>query len=275
MLFYSQPIALGVPMMIPAWFAAICAPGTHGVALTGGLLAGMFLAAAGGSVTHCGPMCGPFVLAQVADRMAAIPGRRLTEARRLRASLLLPYHAGRLITYAALGAAAGGIARGVAAAPFLPAPFLPAPFLVAPFLAAMRPVLLLVAAGLFLGFALRRVAPGIAAVLPQHPPKLLAQGILRFTRGLNRASLGGRFGLGLALGFLPCGLVYAALAAAAATGSPALGALAMAVFGLGTVPMLALLGIAGQTRPVARVLARLAPLALLLNAAVLVALVLV
>jgi sulfite exporter TauE/SafE len=52
-------------------------------------------------------------------------------------------------------------------------------------------------------------------------------------------------GLGLALSALPCGLLYAALAGAAATGSALAGAIVMAAFVLGTVPALggvALLG---------------------------------
>ena len=45
------------------------------------------------------------------------------------------------------------------------------------------------------------------------------------------------FGLGMAWGFLPCGLVLAALLAAAAAGSPLLGGLTMLVFGLSTLPL--------------------------------------
>jgi hypothetical protein len=53
------------------------------------------------------------------------------------------------------------------------------------------------------------------------------------------------YGLGVALGFLPCGLLYGALAAAAGTGSALLGALAMAAFTASTVPALVAIGCAG------------------------------
>ena len=43
---------------------------------------------------------------------------------------------------------------------------------------------------------------------------------------------------GLAWGWLPCAMVYAALAAAAFSGGAAGGALAMLAFGLGTLPFL-------------------------------------
>ncbi|MBK8899611.1 MAG: sulfite exporter TauE/SafE family protein [Anaerolineaceae bacterium] len=51
------------------------------------------------------------------------------------------------------------------------------------------------------------------------------------------------FGLGLAWGLLPCGLVLAALLAAAAAGSPLLGGLTMLVFGLSTLPVILGMGL--------------------------------
>lgn len=50
------------------------------------------------------------------------------------------------------------------------------------------------------------------------------------------------FGLGLVWGWLPCGLVYSALALAIASASPGQGALIMLGFGLGTLPMLLAMG---------------------------------
>jgi sulfite exporter TauE/SafE len=49
--------------------------------------------------------------------------------------------------------------------------------------------------------------------------------------------------LGLLWGWLPCGLVYSALAAALASGSAGKGALLMLAFGLGTLPNLLLAGL--------------------------------
>src|SRR6185312_14724447 len=74
---------------------------------SGGLLAGLFLAGLAGSTVHCVPMCGGFVLGQVADRMARVPAARLCEWQRVGRGALLPYHLGRLTTYAGLGALAG------------------------------------------------------------------------------------------------------------------------------------------------------------------------
>jgi sulfite exporter TauE/SafE len=52
-------------------------------------------------------------------------------------------------------------------------------------------------------------------------------------------------GLGMVLGFLPCGLLYAAIGAAAATAEPVAAAMSMAAFALGTFPMLWLVGYLG------------------------------
>lgn len=50
------------------------------------------------------------------------------------------------------------------------------------------------------------------------------------------------FGIGLVWGWLPCGLVYTALALSLAGGSSFQGSLIMLAFGLGTLPMLFLMG---------------------------------
>ena len=77
--------------------------------------------------------------------------------------------------------------------------------------------------------------------------------------------------LGVALGFLPCGLLYGALAAAASSGGPLAGAFAMLAFALGTVPALALVGIAGHVAAGRFMQASRAvmPVLMLLNAAAL------
>jgi hypothetical protein len=61
------------------------------------------------------------------------------------------------------------------------------------------------------------------------------------------------FGVGALWGWLPCGLVYAELAVAAATGGPAAGATVMAFFGLGTIVSLSILGALMQAIGLGRV----------------------
>jgi sulfite exporter TauE/SafE len=60
-------------------------------------------------------------------------------------------------------------------------------------------------------------------------------------------SAGQAFLLGLVWGWLPCGMVYAVLALALASGSGAEGGLLMLAFGLGTLPALLTIGLAYNT----------------------------
>ncbi|MBI3901877.1 MAG: sulfite exporter TauE/SafE family protein [Nitrosomonadales bacterium] len=59
-------------------------------------------------------------------------------------------------------------------------------------------------------------------------------------RFAQRASLSGWYVMGMANGLLPCGLVYAALGLALASGSVEAAMLKMALFGLGTIPAMLL-----------------------------------
>lgn len=242
------------------WQAAGAFCGLHGAALPGGtaplaMLGLLAMGGAAGSLSHCGAMCGPFVLAQTADRLAALPMAALTPAARIRAGLLLPYHAGRLVSYAALGALAGtaglgaaGLAAGLGALPGAGVSALGMDALDPAWL--LRRLLLLAAAAMFLSLALRRQAPalaarlGVAGLLP-HAPGWAAVPLHRAAARLAARGGLGQFLRGVMLGFLPCGLVYGALLAATAVASPALGAAMMLAFGAGTVPLLAVIGLAG------------------------------
>ncbi|WP_439579737.1 urease accessory protein UreH domain-containing protein [Elioraea sp.] len=218
-----------------------------GVGGTAAVAAALFVAGLAGGATHCTGMCGPFVVAQVTSGLAARP-----TLSRLSAGALAPYHLGRAVTYVGLGAAAGLVSGAIVHG------------------AGFRPVL---AALLALGavLMLAQAVAQLAALLPAAPAGL-ADRVARAAGPLLADPRGGRrFLLGLVLGFLPCGLLYGAIAAAGATGSALGGALAMAAFATGTVPALFGVGLAGaffgrRFLPAARAIA--APM-LVVNAAVL------
>lgn len=198
-----------------AWLLPLGALCGSSQAIAGGLFATALI----GSVAHCLPMCGPFVLMQSSTRTGESLLRRLSGA------LLLRYQAGRLITYVALGAAAGGAGGWIAGQGALRWPLA---------------LLLGLAALAFLAQAVGRVMPlatGGLAVLSRPLADLVVP--------LAARSPGG-FRLGLLLGLLPCGFLYAALAAAAATGSMLGGVSAMAAFGAGTVPALVAVSLVGR-----------------------------
>jgi hypothetical protein len=204
------------------------------VPLGSGIAFGLLIAGAAGSAAHCVPMCGGFVLAQAADRMARVPAARLCEWRRMSSGVLLPYHLGRLTTYGGLGALAGLGGSVIGRVPWF---------------GFVSGTLLTIAALLFLVQALRRLLPRIVWLLPgglERAPAWWYRFLSLITSTLDRARPGDGYLLGVALGFLPCGFLYAALAAAAASADPLRGAVAMLAFGLGTVPTLIAVGIAGQ-----------------------------
>jgi hypothetical protein len=223
----------------------------------GGLFATLFMAGLVGGTTHCAGMCGPFVLAQVAARLERVPASRMGELTRLAGAAVLPYHAGRATTYAAIGAV-GATATGMLSG--------------LPGLRWLSVLLLGLAALFFLGSALGRAG----AWVPHVPvPSVLSRWSDRVSglaRPLFGSPLGWRgYGLGLALGFIPCGLLYGAVAVAAASGNPVSGALGMLAFSAGTVPSLLAVGLMGHVagRAFKGVVARAAPAVMGVNAVVL------
>ncbi len=163
-----------------------------------------------GSV-HCVAMCGGIAGAL----QQAMPEKGPVETS-LRSLL---YSLGRITSYAVAGAIAGGLGTV----------FAPAASALGRVHVAVGVVIVVI--GLQIAFGGRLFAPleraGLAVWRRAAP---LARRIGRPERAWQV------FALGLVWGWLPCGLVYSALVLAAASGGPALGALAMASFGLGTLP---------------------------------------
>ena len=216
-------------------FFAMCGDGLMSAAsMPFGLPAALLLAGLAGSLVHCVGMCGPFVLGQVMAS-AESPGERpYGEWQRLTGALLVPYHLGRFTTYTGLGAVAGGVTAVFASLEVF---------------SWLSAILLIAAAGLLAAQAL-----GMAINAASPATNLVAR--LAGPLSVSRTPVA-RYGLGVVLGFLPCGLLYGALAAAAGTGSVVSGAIAMACFALGTVPALIAVGWGGlimrrQLRTVAK-----------------------
>lgn len=172
---------------------------------------------------HCIGMCGPLVL--------AIP----TGAGKISAHIY--YNLGRITTYTAVGAFVGGIGAGVSR---LAAVAGGDPLV---WITRIQVAFSLVAAALLLLLGLFRLGilqepDWMAVASPARIPgfRRVREGV---AAGGDRVSV---FLFGLMLGFLPCGLSYAAFARALASGGVPAGALLLLVFGLGTLPGLFLVG---------------------------------
>ena len=208
--------------------------------MTGISLFPVFLVGLAGSV-HCAGMCGGIVGALSLPRGPApslrvaafpVPVRSESAAGGAALAYVGAYNAGRIASYMTAGALAGGLAG--AAASLAPLPVLQAGL-------HWAANLMLVALGLFLMDAWRGLAriEQVGQALWRHLPPLL--------RRAHRAPPGGArmFALGALWGWLPCGMVYSVLVTAMLSGSALHGAAVMLAFGLGTLPMLAALGLAG------------------------------
>ncbi len=164
------------------------------------------------SSLHCIGMCGPIAM------MIPLDHQRPTR----KAMQLMSYHLGRMTSYAALGLLFGSLGQGL-------------------YLAGMQQELSIVAG----------VAILILVVIPERilaryrfsQPLYQAVGAVKAQLGLQlrKKGFGSIYLLGLFNGFLPCGLVYAALFGAITLQNPLGGALYMAVFGLGTTPLMSAL----------------------------------
>lgn len=190
------------------------------------LAVALFFGALVGSVSHCAGMCGPFVLAQ-ASHFKTPEGKQVIWYR----YLLLPYHLGRLTTYILLGVFTTAVSESV---------------LRAKILMAVSPFFLVMAGMLFLASAFSQILPvkylNIGFSLCSTP-KWITE---RVAPLLPSNSLFSGYLLGVLLGFLPCGLVYAAIMAVATTGNLLESAISMAAFAFGTMPMLILITFGGK-----------------------------
>lgn len=186
------------------------------------LLAALAIGLAGSS--HCLGMCGGIAGSLGTGIAARRPERRWLTA--------IGYNLGRIGSYTLLGALAGllvgVIGLGVPAAGWSAALRI-----------ATGAVLIAVAAHLLFDWTgLRRIEAVGSRVWRHLAP--LAHRLLPVRSPLHALALGALWG------WLPCGLVYTALLAAAASGDPLRGAGIMLAFGLGTLPAMTGITLLGQ-----------------------------
>lgn len=171
----------------------------------------------GASGVHCIAMCGPLAIAGCSRRGGGVDRRAA-----------IGYFAGRLASYAAGGAVAGVIGRPIVAHATS---------------RELRLVVGIVLAATVAWAALRWLRDGssprlVALRRPARPSPVTAV--------LARVVPARGLGLGLATGAFPCGALAAGLLAAASSGSPSGGALAMIAFSLASAPSLLLALMLGQ-----------------------------
>lgn len=197
------------------------------------LLGSVFVASILGSL-HCVGMCGPFAMLAGSGAGTKSLGKQTHSGRPSAAIPAISYSAGRLATYSIVGVVFGALGmalnRGVQFAQF-------------------QQTATYVAGGLMIAVgcvALSRQM-GIKIALPSiaGPLQRLLQN--NFNRITQRPPLQRAFLIGAFSCLMPCGWLYTFAIVAAGTGSPWQGALVMAVFWAGTVPIMSalMMGLSG------------------------------
>ncbi len=178
---------------------------------------------------HCLGMCGPLVLAySLHMNEGAHPSSTYAGAWQNGFWHHSTFHLGRILTYGLLGALAAVLFNLADLGRFF---------------GGLRGSMTLLGGTLMvlLGLVLLQVLPlpSFLTVSPAGSDSFPARSIPRLLRSQG---IGSKMLLGLATGFLPCGLSWAMIAKAATTQNSAAGFFIMAAFGFGTVPALFLTG---------------------------------
>ena len=166
---------------------------------------------------HCVGMCGPIAI--------ALPKSGETKGGIIIGRLL--YNIGRIVTYSLLGLIAGLIGYSFSIKGFQSE------------LSIFSGILILIIVLFTNG---NRISSFIASFFGKYTLKLKQKFKLLFSSGSPSLL----FSIGLLNGLLPCGFVYLALAGALATGHCTGGMLYMTLFGLGTIPAMLTISMAGH-----------------------------
>jgi uncharacterized protein len=181
------------------------------VSIWGGLLIGFL-----GSF-HCVGMCGPIAL--------ALPIGKASNLQLIVSRIL--YNLGRIVTYSFFGAIFGLFGKGIA-------------------FAGLQRYTSIVLGITILSYYL--MPSKFKGKLSITKPYLLASNFVKksFSKLTKTGSYQSLFLFGIINGFLPCGFVYVALAGAITTGDFISGAAFMALFGLGTTPIMLATSLVGK-----------------------------
>jgi sulfite exporter TauE/SafE len=158
---------------------------------------------------HCVGMCGPIAM--------ALPLTTRERSQVIFQSLL--YHSGRITTYAMMGLFMGLMGWGIGLAGYQKT-----------FSIALGAILIITAI-----FSISIEQKMMQNALFQRLFQFVKNRLGKLLSIRNKSSA---FKIGLLNGILPCGLVYIALAGSITGGNAASGALYMAAFGVGTLPMM-------------------------------------
>ncbi|MBW3519471.1 sulfite exporter TauE/SafE family protein [Flavobacterium sp. NKUCC04_CG] len=161
------------------------------------------------SSLHCIGMCGPIAV--------MLPVSKNNSAQRV--LQICTYHLGRITAYASLGLVFGIFGKGL-------------------FLAGLQQQVSIIVGVLMIVYVLipQQKLGKFNFLMPFY--RLVSKLKSALGKQFKSKSKGSLYLIGFFNGFLPCGMVYVALFGALATQSVGLGTLYMALFGVGTIPLM-------------------------------------
>jgi uncharacterized protein len=196
------------------------------------LIVTIFVTGLAASFSHCIGMCGPIALNQMNMRLMNLSPAEMSEWNKVYCAFSIPYYLGKTITYVLLMSVTYFISASAKSFPLFN---------------IMAIALLSIMAMLFISAGMERTLGLFKVTLP-------------FKSSINRwfMNITGRYSLnyngwpglvmGMVLGMIPCGVVYAIIGSVVANSSNYLIAfLAMLSFGLATVPGLFLIALFGES----------------------------
>lgn len=197
-----------------------------------------------GSFSHCIGMCGPLIIGQISHNLKNIKIENYNSFCKIKNCALIPYHLGRITTYCLIATISKLMIKS---------------FDETNFFRYLSALLLIIASIFFIkilfedsdlskkffkkiNFFIQKIFFVVDKIIGKWP-KNIFQKILKKSKFLFTNSRGiNGFALGIILGFLPCGLIYGAVAITLNFSNPTLSALGMMCFGLSTFPALFLTG---------------------------------
>jgi sulfite exporter TauE/SafE len=165
---------------------------------------------------HCIGMCGPIAI--------ALPLKTNTWSARIASSLV--YNIGRTITYGILGFIFGLIGKGISLGGLQQ------------WVSIILGIIMILS--VIFPFLFRKIK------IEKSTYKMVSSLKGKFGKMFSIRSYSSLFTIGILNGFLPCGLVYIAIAGAIVSGEIQNGIFYMIVFGLGTIPVMMALSILGN-----------------------------
>lgn len=183
------------------------------------LIGAVFVASLLGSM-HCAGMCGAFLAFAVVSDDGRTPSR---------ATLNAAYNLGRLVTYAILGAICGALGAAIDTGGAM---------------IGVQRTAAIIAGAMMITFGVIAVLRSSGVAIPKLPLPAGLQSMLTIAhrRAFDLPPTMRAAMIGLLTTLLPCGWLYAFAITAAGTAHPLNGALTMAVFWLGTLPVMIGLG---------------------------------